>query len=71
MQEHAVKHFVATASIHTTTTVDTTTVESKQSKHLPLKDFCSDADVGRQGTMAPMPNIPDVVSTVGFISNNA
>jgi hypothetical protein len=55
IQVHAVMHLVETTLVHTTTVV------SKQSKHLPPKDFCSDADVGRQGTMAPMPNIPDVV----------
>jgi hypothetical protein len=65
MQVPAVKHLVGTASVHTAT------VKSEQSKHLPPKDFCSDADVSRQGTMAPMPNIPDVVHTVGFNANNA
>jgi hypothetical protein len=44
-----------------------------QSKHLPPKDFCSDetADVGRQGTMAPMPFISDVVPTVCLNANHA
>jgi hypothetical protein len=43
-------------------------VTSKQSKHLPPKDFCSDmtADVGWQGTMVPQPHILDVAPACEF-----